>query len=255
MTVNLTDSAPPAVDSARRAAILDHLRAADRPLSITEIAEATGVHANTARFHLDRLVDEGLVSRSAEPRDTPGRPRILYAATATDPGPRSYALLAEMLTGLVASIEKSTDGARKTGRQWGQHLVERPAPSEQISTDEAVRRVNAVLDAIGFRPEMRKLDGETEFLLRHCPFREVALRHTDIVCALHRGLIEGAVGELHAPLEVMDLRPFVTPTLCTARLRRTDQRRRSSGTPADRRRRSSGTPKRSPKQPTETRPR
>ncbi|MGH3213920.1 MAG: helix-turn-helix domain-containing protein [Trebonia sp.] len=39
-----------------RAAILDMLRGAARPLGIREIARRTGLHQNTARFHLEALV-------------------------------------------------------------------------------------------------------------------------------------------------------------------------------------------------------
>ncbi|MGE2720328.1 helix-turn-helix domain-containing protein [Mycolicibacterium celeriflavum] len=37
------------------------LRGADAPLSIAEIAEQLDIHANTARFHLEALVNSGRV--------------------------------------------------------------------------------------------------------------------------------------------------------------------------------------------------
>ena len=30
----------------------------------------------------------------------------------------------------------------------------------------------------------------------HCPFRELAEQHPDLVCSLHRGLVEGLVDEV-----------------------------------------------------------
>jgi len=203
---------------ARRAEVLAALRGSDGARSVPEIAEGTGLHVNTARFHLDGLVADGLAERRSEPRETPGRPRVLYTAAATAPGPRSFALLAEMLTGLVATLDGAGPAAVEAGRQWGRHLVDRPAPSEQVDASEATARLNRVLDEIGFRPELRRGTDGTEVLLHHCPFREVAERHTDVVCALHLGLMQGALGELRAPLQATSLEPFVRPDLCVARI-------------------------------------
>jgi predicted ArsR family transcriptional regulator len=57
--------------------------------------------------------------------------------------------------------------------------------------------------------------------LRHCPFREVAQKHTDIVCAIHLGLMQGALDELGAPMAATSLDPFVTPQMCIAHLHAT----------------------------------
>jgi predicted ArsR family transcriptional regulator len=230
----LIDSAADLAVSGRRAEVLAGLRQADGPLSVTDIAALTGLHINTARFHLDALVTDGLAERSAEPRNEPGRPRILYYATGPVPGPRSYRLLAEILTGLLTSLSDVEPAALDAGRSWGRHLVERAAPSDRVDADEAVTRLHRVLDAIGFQPEVRprsrksRVDGkddrkksgtDIEIWLHHCPFREVAERHTDVVCAMHLGLMQGALDELHAPVEAMSLEPFSTPKRCVARLR------------------------------------
>lgn len=219
--VALTD---PPVDAAaigtRRAEVFAALRGADGPLSAAQVAEVTGLHLNTARFHLGGLVAEGLAERTSEDRATPGRPRILYVAHAVQ-GPRSFSLLAEMLTGLVASLGGGGPAAVEAGRAWGRHLVDSPVPSEQVDAGDAVVRLNRVLGAIGFEPEAREGVDGPEVWLHHCPFREVAERHTDVVCAIHLGLIQGALGELRAPLEAHGLEPFVTPNACVSRLRLT----------------------------------
>jgi predicted ArsR family transcriptional regulator len=217
----LTDPPADVAVGTRRAEVLARLREADRPLSVQHVAEQTGLHVNTARFHLDGLVGDGLAERTAEDRDVPGRPRILYTARGQVPGPRSYGLLAEMLTGLVASLDDAGPAAVEAGRAWGRHLVERAAPSERVDAHEATARVNRVLAAIGFQPEVRTGSDNAEIRLHHCPFREVAERHTDVVCAIHLGLMQGALAELRAPLEAQSLEPFVTSNLCVARLQAT----------------------------------
>ncbi len=217
MTV-LTDEPMPVAPGSRGEEVLGLLRGSQRALSAAEVAEATGLHLNTARFHLDGLVEDGLVERTSEPREQPGRPRILYSAQGPVPGPRSYALLAEMLTGLVASLEDAGPAAVEAGRAWGRHLVERAAPSEPVDETEAIARLNGLLTSIGFQPEVRKPRKDTEVCLHHCPFREIAERHTDVVCAIHLGLMQGALEELQAPITATSLEPFVAPNLCVARL-------------------------------------
>jgi predicted ArsR family transcriptional regulator len=220
MTTSLTDPGPDNAIDGRRADVLRALRRAGQPCSAAEAATATGLHLNTARFHLDALVADGLAERRAEPRELPGRPRILYTAGGQVPGPRSYKLLAEMLTGLIAFLPDAGPVAVDAGKAWGRHLVERAAPSERVDGTEGITRLSRLLDAIGFQPEVAPtVKKETEIRLRHCPFREVAERHTDVVCAVHLGLMQGALDELHAPIQATSLEPLVTPDLCIARLR------------------------------------
>jgi predicted ArsR family transcriptional regulator len=202
----------------RRTEVLALLREADQPLSVAEVAESMGLHLNTARFHLDGLVEDGLAERTAEPRETPGRPRILYSAEGPSLGPRSYELLAEMLTGFVASLDDPGPATVALGQAWGRHLVERAAPSERIDAAEAVNRLDRLLDAVGFQPDTRETESGVEVRLRRCPFREVAEKHTDVVCAIHLGLMQGALDELDAPVTATSLQPFVTPHLCVAHL-------------------------------------
>jgi len=49
----------------------------------------------------------------------------------------------------------------------------------------------------------------------------VASKHTDTVCAIHLGLMHGALDELGAPVRATSLEPFVTPQLCVAHLQTT----------------------------------
>lgn len=214
----LIDAPAPVTAGSRREQVLGLLRASDQPMSAAEVAESTGLHLNTARFHLDCLVEDRLAQRTSEPREVPGRPRILYTAEGPAPGPRSYGLLAEMLTGLIASLKDAGPAAVDAGKAWGRHLVERKAPSERVDAAEAVDRLNRVLDAVGFEPEARKSKQGSEVRLHHCPFREVAEKHTEVICALHLGLMQGALEELNAPVQATSLEPFVGPSLCVARL-------------------------------------
>lgn len=200
-----------------RSAVLDCLRGAGQAIGVAEVADSTGLHLNTARFHLDGLVGDGLAERRTESAGGPGRPRILYAARAEAADVRSYRLLAQMLAELVGSLDPKGTSAAAAGRLWGHHLVERPAPGEELDADEALRRLQDLMAQVGFEPE-RGQGSDVHIRIHHCPFHEVAKEKPGVVCAVHLGLMQGALEELRAPLGVSGLEPFVTETECVAHL-------------------------------------
>ena len=216
--------ADPAVDPAlgeSRASVLKALRAAQGPVGVVELAESVGLHANTVRFHLHALVTAGLVVREAEDRDHPGRPRTMYTASPEGgrTGPRSYRLLAQVLTGYVAShASDGLDGARRAGFAWGRYLTERPPPFRDVGADAAVHELVGALDDLGFAPKEAVAGSERQIHIHNCPFRETALEHLDVVCSVHLGLMQGLLAELDAPLAASGLDAFVEPSLCVAHL-------------------------------------
>lgn len=204
-----------------RARVLDLLRAASSPLGVQEVADRAGLHSNTARFHLDGLVEAGLANREPQPRATPGRPSMAYRATGDgDPaGARRYRLLAEMLASLVTGMMPDPGkAAEEAGREWGGYLTEQPPPYQRPSAGEAVERLTAIMEKLGFTPQAEASAQGYRLCLRHCPFREVAQQHQDVVCALHRGLMQGALAQMRAPVTAGRLEPFVEPNLCVAHL-------------------------------------
>jgi predicted ArsR family transcriptional regulator len=204
-----------------RSRVLGVLQAARMPLGVDEIAGRVRLHPNTTRFHLDGLVEAGLAVRATEDRELPGRPRALYtAAPASAPaGRRSYRLLAEILTSYLANETKNPrQAARKAGEAWGRFLTERPAPFRRVDAGDATRQLVETLDEIGFAPEAVTTGRRRRILLHHCPFRETAEQHGDVVCSVHLGLMQGMLSELDAPLEAQRLDPFVEPTVCVAHL-------------------------------------
>lgn len=221
----MTDPSPPAPLGESRNRVLEILRAEQQPMGVQDVAARTDLHPNTARFHLDGLVEAGLATRHTEERDQPGRPRMVYRAAAVDAagGLRSYRMLAEMLTGIVIDrLPRPEQAAVEAGETWGRYLADRPAPLEHLDAAEAVRRVVRVLETIGFAPEAAPgdtADADQQVIrIRHCPFREIAEQHREVVCSLHLGLMRGVLAEVRAPIAAERLEPFVEPSLCVARL-------------------------------------
>jgi predicted ArsR family transcriptional regulator len=215
-----------ASESGRRR-VLELLRSAPGALGVKDLAAQLGLHANTVRFHLNRLITAGLVTREMEEHSGPGRPRLTFTAVAQhelEGGRRSYQLLADMLAGFIADTSPDAPAqAVELGRTWGRYLARKPAPAQRVTAEESLRELLHVLDDIGFSPLLAE-DGDqpSQVHLRHCPFLEVASAHGEVVCSLHLGVMQGVLIEQRAPLEASDLQPFVEPSLCVAHLRRRD---------------------------------
>jgi predicted ArsR family transcriptional regulator len=204
-----------------RARVLDLLRGAPGPLGVQDVAGRAGLHTNTARFHLDGLVDAGLATREPQPRESPGRPCMAYRATDGDGpmGQRRYRLLAEMLTSMIAGmVPQPQTAAIEAGREWGRYLTEQPPPYRGLAAAQAVTKLASALEEIGFAPEVVAESGGYRLRLRQCPFREVAEQHQDVVCAMHLGLLQGVLEKSRAPVNADSLQPFAEPGSCIARL-------------------------------------
>ena len=216
-----------------RARVLAVLQAAREPIGVNDIAGKVGLHANTTRFHLDALVEQRLVARTIEERDAPGRPRTLYAATADSnrTGRRSYRLLAEILTSYLAThTTRPEQAALEAGEAWGRFLTQRPVPFRRVGAAAATGQLVDTLDDLGFDPEAVTAGRKREIRLHHCPFREAAEEHGEVVCAVHLGIMRGMLTELDAPVAAERLDPFVEPNLCVTRL----STRPRTGSPARR---------------------
>ncbi|MDR2975639.1 MAG: helix-turn-helix domain-containing protein [Propionibacteriaceae bacterium] len=205
----------------RRTHIIQLLRDAKEPLSVADVATTVGIHPNTARFHLESLVDAGLAARETEVSSQPGRRRILYTGTLpnqTHERAQGYRLLAQILTGFIAAKHPDEgEEMYEVGMQWGGYLTSRPAPFEVLDEAEIDQRVMDKLDALWFAPEFCG-DPEPHLLLHNCPFSELARSAPDVVCRLHLGMINGSLAELRSTQRVVELCPLVAPHLCEARL-------------------------------------
>ncbi|MFJ3302107.1 helix-turn-helix transcriptional regulator [Streptomyces sp. NPDC086549] len=219
---------------ATRTAVLSAVRQAGKPLTVQHIAAELGLHANTVRFHLTRLVQARLMQEEQTGPSGPGRPRMVYsavpAAPETEQSKDGYQFLAEILAGhLAATSPAPVDAAIAAGEEWGHYLADRPAPFSRQTAEESIEEVETLFERLGFAPSASEDRGTV--LLRNCPFRAVADRRPSVVCSLHLGLMRGALAEMRAPFELTSLDRFDAPHPCIARLRPTD-----SGGPGKRQR-------------------
>jgi predicted ArsR family transcriptional regulator len=147
------------------------------------------------RPHLDRLREAGLVEVETVHRGTVGRPQLRYSLAAGAPGlgldPPAHTLLAGLLAALAESQGADGAGAAGLGRRWGKEAVARRQDGRGC-----LAALMAELDRLGFDPVETPPGGtaprvRVDFL--HCPFRELAEAYPELVCSLHRGIVEGVV--------------------------------------------------------------
>jgi predicted ArsR family transcriptional regulator len=175
-----------------------------------EAAAAAGVGRALAVYHLDKLVESGLLAATYQRpagRSGPGagRPAKLYTRAdrefAVTVPPRSYELAARLL---VQAVEADTSGqsraalgqaARRLGAELGRGDRAREAGHDAPRHDAHGDDVEGALARQGYEP-CRGGDGVVR--LRNCPFHQLAERHREVVCGMNLTLIEGLVEGLGA---------------------------------------------------------
>jgi predicted ArsR family transcriptional regulator len=194
-----------------------YLGLSGRPVSIRELSTRLSLHPNTLRPHLRRLEDVGLVARETARGSTVGRPQTLYSVVDHDSGEHGgYRLLAEILAAIVRG-GRSRARARELAREWGAYLVRRDAPKPGRRSP-AGRNLAVLQDAMaraGFDPRFRRVDGGwVQITMRDCPFRDLLDEHRDLVCSVHRGLLEGMLGEVRPPFRMTEFTAAADRSLC-----------------------------------------
>ena len=206
---------------ASRLRVLDALRASEYPLDVRELAAACGLHVSTARFHLDVLVNAGLVISATEQSGTRGRPRRLYLPAsrgAAAGGQTGYELLSGILAANWAGDHSERAArAERAGWDWaGRRGPGSAVPAATLA--DAAQHVNAVFAELGFEPDLARDGDNLEIRLHACPFRAVAAEHPDVVCSVHLGLLRRTLADVDAPAATVSLQPFVQPHLCLTRI-------------------------------------
>lgn len=191
-----------------RRALYRYVAAQPDPVGRDEAAKAARTTRENAAFHLDRLVEAGLLDvsfRRLSGRTGPGagRPAKLYRRSPVEidvtlPA-RRYQLLAELLASAIdAARGRDPRGeVAKAARAFGRGLGEesRARAGRRASLATVTRSAIAVLDEYGFAP-IRAADGSVR--LRNCPFDALARTHQELVCGMNLAFMEGILAGLEA---------------------------------------------------------
>jgi predicted ArsR family transcriptional regulator len=198
-----------ALEDPVRRRLFEYVRASAEPVGREQAAEAAGIARSLAAYHLDKLVDAGLLVadyRRPDGRGGPGagRPAKLYSVADTEVSAsvpaREYEFAARLLAE-AAEAEPSAraalhDVATRSGRQ-----------AEGDSLHEA-------LAERGYEPYE---DEPGVIRLRNCPFHRLAQEHRDLVCGMNQAYLEGVLEGLDRTDVTASLEP--EPGRCCVAIR------------------------------------
>ncbi len=185
-----------------------------------QVARALKIPRSQATFHLEKLVEHGLLEttyRRLSKRRGPGAGRTskLYRRARNQVEvslpPRDYQLLSQAMAAAVDKagntkpMEELAKVGRKIGRQWA---AERTAK-------QPLKSLESVLNRHGYEPQWEE---PNRLRLRNCPFEALVAEHEELVCkVLNLRLIEGLIKGLGARGVTAVYTP--PPPLCCVSLR------------------------------------
>lgn len=176
---------------------------ADQPGAVSRDQAADGIDVprHTAKFHLERLVDEGLLVtefRRLTGRTGPGagRPAKLYRRSrkevAVSLPHRRYdlaaAVLADAVERTLAGVEMGT-AIDEAAREAGSRAAESVGKGDATATE--LDRVADALAPFGYEPRL-----DEALTLQNCPFDRLVGDHTDLVCGMNLTFVDAIAGAL-----------------------------------------------------------
>jgi len=189
-----------------RRALYLYVRDQGTAVSRDEAAAGVGVPRHQAKFHLDKLVGDGLLEvefarRTGRQGPGAGRPAKLYRR-----GSRELAVtLPERRYELAGLMARAIAGARSTGQPVAEALdraardrggelagLARQEAGDDPSRAALLVAVRAALDEEGYQTR-----GDPAGLtLANCPFHALAAEHTALICGMNLAIMEGLLDRL-----------------------------------------------------------
>ena len=201
-------------DPARRS-LFEFVRRAGRPVTREEAAGGVGISRKLAAFHLDRLVEAGVLESSFRPagmlRKVGRTPKVYEARPegvhVSIPG-RQYQALADVLLDALVD-EASTGDAREAALRAANARGLQLGHSEKgrlraRGTPDPAGLARELVEQLGYEPQA---EAAGVLRLRNCPFHPLCARAPDLVCRLNHRYLTGLVTGLGAAA----LHPVLAP--------------------------------------------
>lgn len=194
-----------ALDDPVRRRIYQFTRRAGRAVTREEVADEVGISRKLAAFHLDKLLERGLLaSHYARPPGRSGRGAGRSAKYYQPSGmqinvsipERRYDLAGSLLVDAVQSQkpgESAREAAFRVARDRGRSLGEMTRGARKLRRAGAERALSVtgeILEEHGFEPYRDEPGG---LALRNCPFHTLAREAPDLVCEMNQAFIDGVL--------------------------------------------------------------
>jgi predicted ArsR family transcriptional regulator len=177
-----------------------YVSAQPAPVSRDQASDALGIARHTAKFHLDKLAEEGLLGtdfKRLSKRRGPGagRPTKLYRRSSRQLSvtlpERRYDLAAQLMASAIDDASAAggtiTDAVNAAAAEWGRNVGDQ-ARVEASPRPSRERLVTCMCDALiehGYEP--RRVGGT--IVLCNCPFDALAREHTHLVCGMNLAML------------------------------------------------------------------
>jgi predicted ArsR family transcriptional regulator len=208
-----------------RLALYRYVAGAAAAVSREQAADDMGIALHSVKFHLDRLVEEGLLEveyRRLTGRTGPGagRPSKLYRRTtrhlAVSLPERRYDLAGEVL---AAAVDQSArhgtpiaEAVRNVAHATGSRIAGDRPPPRRTGRAAATARLIETLTDHGYEPRFV----DEDVCLTNCPFDRLAAEHTELVCGMNLALVDGVIEGLN--LRAMSARLEPQPGFCCVKV-------------------------------------
>ena len=185
-----------------RRALYLYVRDQGAAVSRDEAAAGVGVPRHQAKFHLDKLVDDGLLEvefarRTGRQGPGAGRPAKLYrrgsrelAVTLPE---RRYELAGQLMARAIADARSTgqpvAEALDRAARDRGGELagLARREAGNHPSRVALLAAVRATLDEEGYQTR----SDPAGLALANCPFHALAAEHTALICGMNLAIMEG----------------------------------------------------------------
>jgi predicted ArsR family transcriptional regulator len=170
------------------------------PVSRDQASDALGIARHTAKFHLDKLAEEGLLDtnfkRLSERRGPgAGRPTKLYKRSSRQLSvtlpERRYDLAAQLLASAIdtaiADGSTVTDALNAAAANWGRTVGDqaRADAGPRPSRERLLASACGALTEYGYEPHRVG----SAIVLCNCPFDTLAREHTQLVCGMNLAML------------------------------------------------------------------
>jgi predicted ArsR family transcriptional regulator len=197
--------------------LYSYVTAQPTPVSRDQASDALGIARHTAKFHLDKLAEEGLLDidfkRLTERRGPgAGRPTKLYRRSSRQLSvtlpERRYDLAAQLLASAIAATADGTpitDALSVAAAARGRTVGDQARAAAGLGADRE-RLLDCTCEALteqGYAPHRA---GGT-IVLSNCPFDTLAREHTQLICGMNLAMLAAVIEQVQETALAARLEP------------------------------------------------
>lgn len=195
--------------------IYQYITKRHKDVTVQEIADNFNIHPNVARLHLSKLEDVNMLISETKKTGKGGRPSRLYRLSddviQLHFPFRDYQLLSKIA--MLTMLSLGEDGKKAlylTGKRLGTELIDQEVSRQhhngELSFEQKLNVIKSAATVAGFYPEFEANEAKTKiyFQIFNCPFKEVAMDHSETVCNMHYEFLRGMFEALFDSIELIE---------------------------------------------------